>query len=76
MSFYYEAFLILGLAYFCSNDKNDPDFDKATFLSFTLLPSPFPRKEYAYALQIQELWNKLILKVSNDYDFLNESLKE
>jgi hypothetical protein len=70
-----DACFFAGLAYFCSNNKNDVDFDDATFLSFTLLPSPFPRQDFEFAVEIQTHWNKLIHCVSNDYEFLYSSLK-
>ena len=77
ISFCHEILFLfcIGLAYFRSNNKNDDEFDDASFLSFTLLPSPFPRKDFEYAVGIQEHWNRLMHSVSNDYEFLYNSLR-
>lgn len=42
----------------------------------TLFPSEYPRKEFNYALEIQNHFNQLIFSISRDYDFLVRSLKE
>lgn len=67
--------LFTGLPYFMTKKKDDPDFSKISFLSFAMLPSPTPRKEFDFACELQKEWNKLLNECSNDYDFLYESLK-
>jgi len=69
-----HAFL-KGLAYFKSKNKCDDDFNSISFLSFAMLPSPFPQKEFEYAYDLQLEWNKLLDRCSNDHTFLFESLQ-
>jgi hypothetical protein len=42
----------------------------------TLMPSIYPRSEFEYAFNLQNSFNQLIFSVSNDYEFLKESLKK
>jgi glutathione synthetase len=71
-----DASLYAGLAYFCAKDKNDPAFKKIAFHPFTLLPVPFPRREFNLAAELQLEWNKLLHLCSNDYQFLHDCFKE
>uniref|UniRef100_A0A0N5C7D5 Glutathione synthetase n=1 Tax=Strongyloides papillosus TaxID=174720 RepID=A0A0N5C7D5_STREA len=41
----------------------------------TLIPSPFPKKLYEQAIEIQPLMNKLYFKISLDNQFLKESIE-
>ncbi|XP_044263862.1 glutathione synthetase-like isoform X2 [Tribolium madens] len=50
--------------------------DALFFAPFVLIPSAFPRKEFAKALEIQLILNELMHKVAHDRRFLTESLKE
>ncbi|XP_008195090.1 glutathione synthetase isoform X1 [Tribolium castaneum] len=50
--------------------------DALQFAPFVLIPSAFPRKEFAKALEIQLILNELMHKVAHDRRFLTESLKE
>ena len=42
----------------------------------TLMPSIYPRSEFEYDFNLQNSFNQLIFSVSNDYEFLKESLKK
>lgn len=42
----------------------------------TLFPSKFPEKEFNYAKNLQNHFNKLIYNAANDYDFLKSTLNE
>lgn len=70
-----DAILFTGLAFFCSKSKQNSEFNKATYTGFTLLPSPFPKDQFTYAVEIQKHWNLLLHKCSNDLKFIYESLK-
>lgn len=50
--------------------------DAIQFIPFTLLPSPFPEKEFEKAIFIQPLLNRLIHKVAHDHEFLKEVLQK
>lgn len=50
--------------------------DTIQFLPFTLLPSPFPKKEFDKAVRIQPLLNQLIHKVAHNHEFLKEVLQK
>jgi len=41
-----------------------------------LFPTKFLSVEYNYAVQMQTDYNELVLGISNDYEFLRDSLKE
>jgi len=45
------------------------------FVPISLLPSRFPRRHYDLAVMAQPIFNKLVDRISRDYDFLVESLK-
>jgi hypothetical protein len=40
----------------------------------TLLPSPFPRQAFSQAIELAPLFNRLIDRVSQDADFLQQAL--
>lgn len=46
------------------------------FAPFILLPSPFPRKEFRKAVELQTVLNELMHRVAHDREFLTESLKQ
>ena len=71
-----DASLLAGLTLYLSNKKTDPEFDKIASMAYTLLPSPFSKREYTFAIEIQSEWNKLLNLCANDYDFLYECLEE
>ncbi|CAF0826520.1 unnamed protein product [Brachionus calyciflorus] len=71
-----DACFRTGLPYFSSNNKTDKDFYKLEFLPFTLVPSPFPRRELDFAIKIQNAWNILLMKCSNNLNLIYEALKE
>ncbi len=50
--------------------------DSVEFAPFTLLPSPFPKKEFEKAVKIQSLINELIHFVAHDHEFLKNVLKK
>lgn len=62
-------------------DNDDPNkLDKlrntARAIAVTLFPTKFPAKEYQYALDIQKDYNELVFSISNDHEFLSETLKK
>ncbi|XP_023333170.1 glutathione synthetase isoform X2 [Eurytemora carolleeae] len=59
----------------CMRRKDAFDTDALHFAPFVLFPSPFPRKEFNKAIEIQTILNELMHKVAHDDDFLRESLK-
>ncbi|XP_017797846.1 PREDICTED: glutathione synthetase-like [Habropoda laboriosa] len=60
----------------CMRSKQNFNKNTLQFTPFVLLPSPFPRKEFENACQIQIILNILIHKVAQDYYFLKETLEE
>nr|CDS27752.1 glutathione synthetase [Hymenolepis microstoma] len=54
--------------------KLTPDGHIVT-LQHTFLPSPFPKAEFEEAVNIQQSFNSLFLKVASDYDFLESVFK-
>ncbi|OAD52493.1 Glutathione synthetase [Eufriesea mexicana] len=60
----------------CMRSKQDFEKNVLQFAPFILMPSPFPRKEFENACQIQVVLNVLIHRVAQDYNFLKETLKE
>lgn len=49
--------------------------DQVQILSFTLLPSSFPRKNFETVKNIQTLMSELIHKIAYDKEFITNSLK-
>ncbi|XP_076231533.1 glutathione synthetase isoform X1 [Calliopsis andreniformis] len=60
----------------CMRSKTNFDKNILQFAPFILLPSPFPKKEFENACQLQTILNLLIHRVSQDYNFLKETLEE
>ncbi|KZC07199.1 Glutathione synthetase [Dufourea novaeangliae] len=60
----------------CMRSKTNFNKNMLQFAPFILLPSPFPRREFENACQIQPVLNLLIHKVAQDYNFLKETLEE
>ncbi|XP_076640759.1 glutathione synthetase [Halictus rubicundus] len=60
----------------CIRPKTNFNKNILQFAPFTLMPSPFPRKEFENACQIQPKLNLLIHKVAQDFNFLKETLEE
>lgn len=56
--------------------KSNYSEDSITFAPFTLLPSPFPRREFAKAVRIQTILNELVHRCANDRAFLTECLRD
>lgn len=50
--------------------------DSLNFAPFVLLPSAFPRKEFYKAVELQQILNELMHRVSHNRPFLTECLKE
>lgn len=50
--------------------------DSLNFAPFVLLPSPFPRKEFKKAVDLQPVLNELMHRVAHNRRFLTDSLKE
>lgn len=59
-----------------NNDSEQQSHDLALALPVTLHPTKFPAKEFQFALSIQDNFNELIYNISQDYEFLKETLKE
>lgn len=60
----------------CMRSKSNFNKNVLQFAPFILMPSPFPRKEFENACQIQTILNLLIHRVAQDYNFLKETLEE
>ncbi|KAL0118034.1 hypothetical protein PUN28_009015 [Cardiocondyla obscurior] len=60
----------------CLRSKNKFDKNVLQFAPFTLFPSPFPRKEFYNACNIQIILNVLVHRVAHNYDFLKDTLQE
>lgn len=58
----------------CMRSKSNWNDDHLEFAPFTLLPSPFPRKEFDKAVKLQPILNKIIHRVAHDDDFLRQTL--
>lgn len=60
-----------------SNDPQSIKFHDSCYpLPVTLLPTKFPKKQYEFAIDIQKHFNELVHNISNDFEFLNETLKD
>ena len=55
--------------------KDDEDEEASVYVSFTLLPSPFPRQHYNHIKSTQTIINTLIDNISRDYKFLKDALE-
>ena len=55
--------------------KRDEDEEQSVYVSFTLLPSPFPRQHYDHMVSTQTIINTLIDNISGDYTFLKDALE-
>lgn len=71
-----DAAIFSGLMHFCSTKKSDPDYDLATYMGFTLLPSPFPKVEFDFGVELAKHWNRLMHTCANDHELLRASLQE
>ncbi|KAK9304657.1 hypothetical protein QLX08_004076 [Tetragonisca angustula] len=60
----------------CMRSKQKLNKNVLQFAPFILMPSPFPKKEFENACQIQIVLNILIHRVAQDYNFLKETLEE
>ncbi|KAK2575858.1 hypothetical protein KPH14_007232 [Odynerus spinipes] len=60
----------------CMRSRTNFNKSMLQFAPFILLPSPFPRKEFEKACDIQTILNILIHRVAHDYNFLKETLQE
>ena len=67
-------YLTIFFARICMRRKDAFDRDALHFAPFLLLPSPFPRKEFQRAQELQTLLNELMHKVAHDNEFLEETL--
>lgn len=59
---------VMRLDKFCTDET-------VVFAPFTFVPSPFPRKEFLKAKDIQKDINEVLHKVANDHEFLKNSLR-
>ncbi|XP_050673118.1 glutathione synthetase-like isoform X4 [Leptidea sinapis] len=56
-------------------DKKHFTKDAIQIAPFVLLPSPFPRTEFAKAIELQPILNELMHKVAHDEEFLESTLQ-
>lgn len=56
--------------------KTNFSTDSLYFAPFILLPSPFPRKEFQKAIELQIVLNELTHRVAHSREFLTKCLKE
>ncbi|GLV39684.1 Glutathione synthetase 2 [Carabus blaptoides fortunei] len=59
----------------CMRSRTNFSKDSLQFAPFILTPSPFPRREFTKAVEIQVILNELMHKVAHNSDFLRSSLK-
>lgn len=59
----------------CMRSKTNFNKDVLQFAPFILTPSPFPRREFKKAVEIQIILNELMHKVAHNNDFLRSNLK-
>lgn len=59
----------------CMRSKANFNKDVLQFAPFILTPSPFPRREFKKAIEIQIILNELMHKVAHNNEFLRSSLK-
>ncbi len=50
--------------------------DSALPLPVTLFPTQYPNEQFQFALSIQNHFNELIYTISNDYEFLRDTLEK
>lgn len=55
---------------------SDPSGILATSAPVTLFPSPFPRGCFEQAKAVQETYNELYARISQDEEFLGQIIKE
>lgn len=58
----------------CMRNKSEFNADVLQFAPFVLLPSPFPRKEFECAIELQPILNELTHRVAHDDEFLRKTL--
>lgn len=63
----------VGLA---MKSKENYHQDQVNIAPFLFLPTPFPRKEFILAEEVQSLLNELMHKVAYDHEFLSKTLKK
>lgn len=65
-----------GLIFFKPDRNiNEKSNDLASHLPVTLFPTSFAKKEFEYAQNVQKIFQKLIFNISQDHDFLMNTLK-
>lgn len=60
---------------FVSNESN-PNHVLATNAPVTLFPSPFPRRCFQQAQELQDVYNELYAAIASDEEWLGEIMKE
>lgn len=60
----------------CMKSKTNYSKDTLQFAPFVLLPTPFPRKQFYKAIELQQILNELMHRVAHNRKFLTETLKE
>ncbi|EEB06308.2 glutathione synthetase large subunit G [Schizosaccharomyces japonicus yFS275] len=61
---------------FLNNDEKSSEATTLTQIPVTLFPTVIPREAFVEALSVQQAYNKLYAKVSNDHRFLERCLKD
>lgn len=56
-------------------DKQSTNNAAVTHAPFALYPTPFPRKEFEKARNVQQPWNTLIHKMSQDDQLISETME-
>jgi len=56
-------------------DKQLTNNAAVTHAPFALYPTPFPRKEFEKARHVQQPWNTLIHKMSQDDQLISETME-
>lgn len=58
------------------NEESNPNHVLATNAPVTLYPSPFPRKCFVQARELQKVYNELYAAIASDEEWLGEIMKE
>ena len=76
---YFKIFF-KGLVFLEKNNElmanKTQNHDSALPLPVTLFPTQYPDKEFLFATSIQNHFNELIYTISNDYEFLRDTLEK
>ncbi|RHZ79839.1 hypothetical protein Glove_140g141 [Diversispora epigaea] len=59
-----------------SNNNIDNNNNSVIHAPISLFPSPFPRREFELALELQPIFNRLFFELSQNHDFIKDVIEE